>query len=103
MKKEISGRMNKKEFREITELLEENYNKKIDIRILELWYQEFKQYSKKTYQSIVIDVIRSEKFMPSLATIREYIKPEWFDEKIEKKKPSEENKMKMEEILREYK
>ena len=36
--------MNKKEFRNITEMLEENYNKQMDTRILELWYQEFKEY-----------------------------------------------------------
>ena len=70
--------MNKKEFREITELLELNYGKEMDTRILELWYQEFKPLSKEQYGNMILDVMRKEKYMPSLAKMLEYKKPAWF-------------------------
>ena len=70
--------MNKKEFREITELLELNYGKEMDTRILELWYQEFKPLSKEQYGNMILDVMRKEKYMPSLAKMLEYKKPTWF-------------------------
>lgn len=95
--------MNKKNFRDITEILEENYSKKIDLRVLDIWYQEFKKYSEEQYESIVTEVIKSEMFMPNLAKMKEYSVPVWFDEKIEKKEASEEEKKKIEELLKEYK
>lgn len=95
--------MNKKEFRKITEILEENYSKKIDLRVLDIWYQEFKNYSEEQYESIVTDVIKSEMFMPNLAKMKEYSTPVWFDETFTKKIPSKEEQEKIEELLKEYK
>lgn len=94
--------MNKKEFRKVTEILEENYSKKVDLRVLDIWYQEFEKYSKEQYESIVTEVIKSEMFMPNLAKMKEYSVPVWFDEKIEKKEASEEEKKKIEEMLKEF-
>lgn len=92
--------MNKQEFREITELLEENFNKKIDLRILEIWYQEFKELSKEQYQAMVIDAIKTEKFMPTLARIRELKKPVWFNVEIKIEEASKEEQEEIENILK---
>lgn len=94
--------MNKEEFRNITELLEENFNKKIDLRILDMWYETFKQYPKHYYENLVNEVIKQETYMPSLATMRAYIKPKWFDRKITKRTPTREELAEIENILKEY-
>ena len=60
--------MNKKEFREITEILEENYNKQMDTRILSLWYEEFKDYPANAYKELVIEIIKTEKSRSDLRT-----------------------------------
>ncbi len=80
-KKEIGGKMNKKDLRKITEILEANYNKKLDTRILDVWYQEFKEFTKEQYKEIIIDVIRIKKIMPSLAEVREIAGPVWMRQK----------------------
>ena len=94
--------MNKKEFRNITEMLEENYNKQMDTRILELWYQEFKEYTPEMYKEMVIEIIKNEKFMPSLARMRELKKPIWFSVEVKKEVSLDAQEI-MEELLREFK
>ena len=103
MRKGINGKMSKKEFREITEMLEENYNKQMDTRILELWYQEFKDYPADAYQKMVVEIIRNENFMPTLAKMRKLKKPSWFSVEVKKIVPSEEERNYLEELLREFK
>lgn len=95
--------MNKKEFKEITELLEENFGKKLDLRILDLWYQEFKNLSKEQYQAMVIDAIRHEKFMPTMARMIELKKPAWMSVNIEASEATDEERQEMEELLKEFK
>lgn len=94
--------MNKKEFRNITEMLEENYNKQMDTRILELWYQEFKDYTPEAYKKMVIEIIRTEKFMPSLARMRELKKPIWFSVEVKKVMPTDVERHLMGELLKEF-
>ena len=95
--------MNKKEFREITELLELNYGKEMDTRILELWYQEFKPMSKEQYKDMVLTAIRNENFMPSLAKMIGYKKPIWFNSDIKSEEATPEERAEMEELLKEFK
>lgn len=94
--------MNKKEFREITEMLEQNYNKQMDTRILNLWYEEFKKYPKDAYRDLIVDVIKSEKYMPTLARMIELKKPIWFSVDVKRVVPSESEKNIMEELLKEF-
>lgn len=102
MMKGICGKMNKKEFREITEMLEQNYNKQMDTRILNLWYEEFKEYPIGAYRELVIEVIKTEKYMPTLARMIELKKPVWFSVEVKKVIPSESEKKIMEEMLKEF-
>lgn len=95
--------MNKKEFREITELLELNYGKEMDTRILELWYQEFKPLTKEQYHGMVLDAIRNENFMPSLAKMISYKKPSWFYTEYKPEEATPEERAEIENILKEFK
>lgn len=95
--------MNKKEFREITELLELNYGKEMDTRILELWYQEFKPLTKEQYKGMVLDVMRSENYMPSLAKMISYKKPSWFYTEYQPEEATPEERAEMEELLKDFK
>ena len=92
--------MNKQEFRKITELLEENFNKKLDLRILEIWYQEFKELPKEQYEAMVVDAIKIEKFMPTLARMRELKKPTWFNVEIKIEEVSKEEQDEIEKFLK---
>ena len=83
--------MNKRDFRKITEMLEENYNKKMDIRIFNLWYEELKDCSADEYENMVIEAIKTKKFMPTLAEIKELKRPRWLDP---------EDKIMLEELLK---
>jgi len=94
--------MNKKDFRNITELLEENFNKKIDIRILDIWYQEFKDLSVEEYKTMVIEAIKQEKYMPTLARMKELKKPAWFNVEIKVKEATKEEREEIEKMLEEY-
>ena len=102
--KERDGKMNKKEFRKVTEMLEENYNKKLDIRIFELWYEEFKDLPIEKYEKIVVIAIKEKKFMPTLAEMIELKKelPSWWGAKIEIRRASPEGKKKIENLLKEF-
>lgn len=95
--------MNKKDFRRITEMLEENYNKKMDIRIFGLWYEELKECTADEYENMVIEAIKTKKFMPTLAEIKEMKKPRWFGIEVKKVELDTEDKIMLEELLREFK
>ena len=103
MMKGKTGKMNKKDFRRITEMLEENYNKKMDIRIFGLWYEELKECTADEYESMVIEAIKTKKFMPTLAEIKEMKKPRWFGIEVKKVELDTEDKIMLEELLREFK
>ena len=100
--KEKHGKMDKRNFRKITEMLEENYNKKMDIRIFGLWYEELKDCTANEYQNMVIEAIKTKKFMPTLAEIKELKRPKWFDIEVKKVELDAENKIMLEELLKEF-
>ena len=102
--KERDGKMNKKEFRKVTEMLEENFNKKMDIRIFELWYEEFKDLPLERYKNIVVKAIKEKKFMPTLAEMIELKKelPAWFGVNVKIKIPTQKEKIKMDDLLKEF-
>ena len=102
MTKGKTGKMNKKDFRRITEMLEENYNKKMDIRIFSLWYEEFKDCTAEEYEEMIIDAIKTKKFMPTLAEMKDLKKPKWFGIEVKKIEIDDDDKKMLEELLREF-
>lgn len=92
--------MNKRDFRKITEMLEENYNKKMDIRIFNLWYEELKDCSADEYENMVIEAIKTKKFMPTLAEIKELKRPRWLEIEVKKVELDPEDKIMLEELLK---
>ncbi len=94
--------MDKKSFREITEMLEENYNKKMDIRIFRLWYEELKDCTADEYEKMVIEAIKTKKFMPTLAEIKEMKRPRWFGIEVKRVELDPEDKIVLEELLKEF-
>lgn len=95
--------MNKLEFKDITELLIINYSKKINVEILNIWYEEFKKYSKDEYSKAIKEIIKNEIYMPSLAKVKEYMKkPSWINEDIEIEPATEEEIKKLEEKLNKF-
>ena len=101
--KEKNGKMSKRDFREITEMLEENYNKKMDIRIFNLWYEELKDCSAGEYENMVIEAIKTKKFMPTLAEIKELKRPIWFEIEVKKVELDSEDKIMLENLLKDFK
>lgn len=95
--------MNKRDFRKITEMLEENYNKKMDIRIFNLWYEELKDCSADEYENMVIEAIKTKKFMPTLAEIKELKRPRWLEIEVKKVELDPEDKIMLEELLKDFK
>lgn len=83
--------MNKIEFKEITDLLAINYNKELDLKILNIWYEELKEYPKCRYEFAVKQIIKNESFMPNLAKVVEYIsKPDWLNMDIPENRATDE-------------
>lgn len=95
--------MNKRDFRKITEMLEENYNKKMDIRIFNLWYEELRDCSADEYENMVIEAIKTKKFMPTLAEIKELKRHRWFEIEVKKVELDPEDKIMLEELLKDFK
>lgn len=95
--------MNKRDFRKITEMLEENYNKKMDIRIFNLWYEELRECSADEYENMVIEAIKTKKFMPTLAEIKELKKPRWLEIEVKKVELDSEDKIMLEDLLKDFK
>ena len=94
--------MNKRDFRKITEMLEENYNKKMDIRIISIWHEEVKDFTAEQYEKMVIDAIKTKKFMPTLAEMKELKRPKWFGIEVKKIEIDDDDKKMLEELLREF-
>lgn len=94
--------MNKRDFRKITEMLEENYNKKMDIRIFNLWYEELRDCSADEYENMVIEAIKTKKFMPTLAEIKELKRPRWLEIEVKKVELDPEDKIMLEELLKNF-
>lgn len=93
--------MNKLDFKEITDFLSINYSKQLDVKMLNLWYEELKTYSKERYEFAVREIIKNENFMPNLSKIYEYIKkPDWLNMDIPENKASEEEIKKLEERMK---
>ena len=101
--KERNGKMNKRDFRKITEMLEENYNKKMDIRIFNLWYEELKDCSADEYENMVIEAIKTKKFMPTLAEIKELKRPRGFEIEVKKVELDPEDKIMLDDLLKDFK
>ena len=59
------------EFLEIINLLEENYNKKLNDKIIKIWYEEFKEYKKEWFEKAVIDCIKENAYFPTINEIKE--------------------------------
>lgn len=95
--------MNKRDFRKITEMLEENYNKKMDIRIFNLWYEELRDCSADEYENMVIEAIKTKKFMPTLAEIKELKRPRWLEIEVKKVELDSEDKIMLEDLLKDFK
>ena len=101
--KERNGKMNKRDFRKITEMLEENYNKKMDIRIFNLWYEELKDCSADEYENMIIEAIKTKKFMPTLAEIKELKRPRWLEIEVKKVELDPEEKIMLDDLLKDFK
>ena len=103
--KKINGvnNLSFEEFVNITSVLEKNYDRKYDSKILKIWYHELKKYSKNQYKKVVIELIKHNKFLPTLSEVLEIeVLPDWLDKKIEKRNATKEEIMEMEELLKEY-
>ena len=88
-------------FIEITNLLEDNYSKKLKTQILDIWYEELKNYSDKLYYKVAKEIIKKENYMPNLYKIKEYLEmPDWFYANIEENRATDEEINKLEERLK---
>lgn len=61
-----------KEFLEIIDLLEVNYDKKLNEKIIKIWYDEFKDYDKEVFYKCVVETIKNETFFPTINKIKEF-------------------------------
>lgn len=62
----------RKEFLEIINLLEKNYDKKIADEIIKIWYEEFKEFDAETFHHCVVECIKSEYFFPTINKVKEF-------------------------------
>lgn len=72
-----------KDFLEIINLLELNYEKKLDDKIIKIWYEEFKNYDKNIFYKCVVETIKNETFFPTINKVKEFgikISDEYVDE-----------------------
>ena len=61
-----------KKFLEIINLLELNYDKKLDKRIVKIWYDEFKNYNEDVFRKFVVEAIKNEYFFPTINKVKEF-------------------------------
>jgi len=61
--------MEYEDFKKITSILEQNYEKKYNETILKIWYHELSKYDINQYKKIVLEAIKTYKFQPTLAEI----------------------------------
>lgn len=59
------------EFLEIINLLEENYNKKMNDSIIRVWYDEFKKCDKVFLKKAIINCIKEYSYFPTINQIKE--------------------------------
>lgn len=59
------------EFLEIINLLEVNYNKKLNDKIIKIWYEEFKNYKKEWFRKAIIDCIKEYSYFPTINQVKE--------------------------------
>ena len=71
-----------------------NYNRDPDKQLYELWESNLKDYDETQIENAIKEIIKVDKFMPTLARIIEMIDttkmPSWFNEKIEYERVSNE-------------
>ena len=64
-----------------------NYNKEPDKELFELWQSQLFDYSEEQIENAIKEIIKTDKYMPTLARIIEMVDtskmPSWFNEKIE--------------------
>lgn len=64
--------MGKAEFTKCLKILTMAYSKDIDLDLITLWYSYLKNYSYETLFKAVNEIIRTKKFMPTIAEVIEY-------------------------------
>ena len=78
-----------------------NYNKEPDKELYELWEENLKEYNEQQVENAIKQIIKTDKYMPTLARIIEMIdtsyKPEWMNKEITKEEISEEELRELEE------
>ena len=62
--------MNKLEFMEGVNILQDNYNRKLSVNQLKLYYSNLKDMSKDKYLTNINEIIKRNTFMPTIAEIR---------------------------------
>lgn len=82
--------MNKRLFK----MLCDNYNKEINTQLYDLWKEQLKDFSEEQIEYAIKEIIKSDKFMPTLARIIEMIDtsvtPYWLGKEIEYKEVTDE-------------
>ena len=77
-----------------------NYNKEPDKELFELWQSQLFDYSEEQIENAIKEIIKTDKYMPTLARIIEMVDtskmPSWFNEKIEYEEVSPEELQELE-------
>lgn len=67
-------------------MLCDNYNKEINNDLYELFKKNLEDYNEEQIENAIKEIIKKDKYMPTLARIIEMIdtsyKPEWMDKEI---------------------
>lgn len=64
--------MTKDDFLQVFDLLQLNYNKKVNEKIIDIWYEEFKSMSKDNFEKCIIKCIKEEKTFPTINKLVNY-------------------------------
>ena len=68
-------------------MLCKNYNKEPDRDLFEMWQEQLNEYTEEQVENAINQIIKVDKYMPTLARIIEVIDttilPEWFGKDIE--------------------
>lgn len=71
--------MNKADFMEGIRILQNNYNKKLTIDQLKLFYESLKDMEKNTFIANIKEQIKINPYMPNIAQIRNEQKPQFIN------------------------
>ena len=71
--------MNKADFMEGIHILQNNYNKKLTIDQLNLFYESLKDMEKNTFIANIKEQIKINPYMPNIAQIRNEQKPQFIN------------------------